>query len=187
MHQGPAYFGDLDESDGKLLEFEKVAEEEGVFRVDSITYKALTICDDAKSSDWEEAYANLKAALGLPTESLTPKLPRQNSEVLRHSANSTSVTPPNQAKRKALDEDNDAGMSDPIEESVKRSKKHSSAVALPSDGTSDPQMEHARAAAAFIPFLTPENLLPPKLPTREEMEGVLLNLRKQALVEEYFM
>ena len=29
-NQGPAYFGDLDETDGKLLEFEQQAEEEGV-------------------------------------------------------------------------------------------------------------------------------------------------------------
>ena len=29
MNQGPAYFGDLDETDGKLLEFEMHAEEEG--------------------------------------------------------------------------------------------------------------------------------------------------------------
>jgi len=50
----------------------------------------------------------------------------------------------------------------------------------------DPQMIHARAAAAFIPFLSPENLLAPTLPTREEMESVLLDLRKKALVEEYF-
>ena len=28
-NQGPAYFGDLDEQDGKLLEFEMHAEEEG--------------------------------------------------------------------------------------------------------------------------------------------------------------
>jgi pre-mRNA-splicing factor ISY1 len=44
----------------------------------------------------------------------------------------------------------------------------------------------AMAAASFIPFLTVEHLLPPKLPTREEMDGVLLGLRKRALVEEYF-
>lgn len=30
MNQGPSYFGDLDESDGKLLEFEREAEEEGM-------------------------------------------------------------------------------------------------------------------------------------------------------------
>lgn len=29
MNQGPAYFGDLDENDGKLLEFEREAEQEG--------------------------------------------------------------------------------------------------------------------------------------------------------------
>jgi len=29
MNQGPAYFGDLDEADGKLLEYERQAEEEG--------------------------------------------------------------------------------------------------------------------------------------------------------------
>lgn len=28
-NQGPAYFGDLDETDGKLFEFERQAEEEG--------------------------------------------------------------------------------------------------------------------------------------------------------------
>lgn len=28
-NQGPTYFGDLDEADGKLLEFERHAEEEG--------------------------------------------------------------------------------------------------------------------------------------------------------------
>lgn len=28
-NQGPAYFGDLDEQDGKLLEYEGAAEEEG--------------------------------------------------------------------------------------------------------------------------------------------------------------
>jgi len=45
---------------------------------------------------------------------------------------------------------------------------------------------HASAAAAYLGFFSPEDLMPPMLPTREEMEGVLLALRKQALVEEYF-
>jgi pre-mRNA-splicing factor ISY1 len=47
-------------------------------------------------------------------------------------------------------------------------------------------LAHARAAATYIPFLTEESLLPPKMPTREEMEGVLLELRKRALLEDYF-
>ncbi|KIM76180.1 hypothetical protein PILCRDRAFT_826529 [Piloderma croceum F 1598] len=169
MNQGPSYFGDLDESDGKLLEHEQEAEEE----------------------DWEEAYTNLKAALGLSTESPIPKIPRPNNDAMASHTLSTSSVQPNQAKRKTMDQDGDVGMSDSANETSKRSKKQallksSAATGFSVDSVSDPQLEHARAAAAFISFLAPENLLPPKLPTREEMEGVLLNLRKQALVEEYF-
>lgn len=36
-----------------------------------------------------------------------------------------------------------------------------------------------------IPFLTPEHLQPPKMPTKEELDGVLLSLRKQVLLQEY--
>lgn len=58
------------------------------------------------------------------------------------------------------------------------------------DNSSDSRLTqakvHAEAAASYIPFLTAEELLPPKLPVREEIESVLLELRKKALVEEYF-
>ena len=50
----------------------------------------------------------------------------------------------------------------------------------------DPAYQHAQAAASYIPFLATENLLPPKLPTHGDMEELLLELRKKALVEEYF-
>lgn len=53
-------------------------------------------------------------------------------------------------------------------------------------GKTDQAYLHAQAAASYIPFLTTESLLPPKMPTRQEMEQVLLALRKEALVEEYF-
>lgn len=36
-----------------------------------------------------------------------------------------------------------------------------------------------------LAFLTPEELAPPKMPTKAEMEIVLLDLRKRALLEEY--
>lgn len=102
-----------------------------------------------------------------------------------------TISPPNQSKRKATtDEGGDFEMStSAVEATSKRSKIADTTVAVAAPASTDdtdPQVAHARAAAAFIPFLTPENLLPPKLPTREEMESVLLNLRKQALVEEYF-
>lgn len=67
-----------------------------------------------------------------------------------------------------------------MQDSSKRSKETAGSA------DTDPAKAHAQAAAAYIPFLTADNLLPPKLPTREEMEKVLLALRKQALVEEYF-
>lgn len=51
---------------------------------------------------------------------------------------------------------------------------------------SDLSAVHAKAAAAYIPFLSEEMLMPPNMPTRDEMEKVLLGLRKEALVEEYF-
>lgn len=138
--------------------------------------------------DWEEAYSNLKAALGFPADSPTPKIPRPNNEPTTSTINSIPSAP---GKRKA-DQDSDVKMSDATEKAPsKRSKKKvpppAKDVKTPeSDESSDPQVAHARAAAAFIPFLAPENLLAPKMPTREEMEGVLLTLRKQALVEEYF-
>ncbi|KAJ7647480.1 Isy1-like splicing factor [Roridomyces roridus] len=50
----------------------------------------------------------------------------------------------------------------------------------------DQALANARAAAAYISFLTPEMLVAPKLPTPAETEQVLLELRKKALVEEYF-
>ena len=45
---------------------------------------------------------------------------------------------------------------------------------------------HAQAAASHISFLRPEDLLSPTMLTREEMDEVILALRKKALVEEYF-
>lgn len=39
MNQGPAYFGDLDEQDGTLLEFERQAEEEGMSNPHYWAYK----------------------------------------------------------------------------------------------------------------------------------------------------
>ncbi|KAK7008198.1 pre-mRNA-splicing factor ISY1 [Favolaschia claudopus] len=41
-------------------------------------------------------------------------------------------------------------------------------------------------AASYIPFLTAEMLLSPKLPTRTEWEAALLALRKKVLIAEYF-
>ncbi|KAF7973080.1 hypothetical protein HWV62_16276 [Athelia sp. TMB] len=184
MNQGPSYFGDLDEADGKLLEFEREAENE----------------------DWEEAYSNLKATLNLPADHPIPPIPRAAQNVITASMDSMTISAPDQSqsKRKATtDVDEEMPEADAPKKSKSKAKSKAKSktkaepVAEPEATTAneeavvtakdeDPQMVHARAAAAFIPFLSPENLLAPTLPTREEMESVLLGLRKKALMEEYF-
>jgi pre-mRNA-splicing factor ISY1 len=98
--------------------------------------------------------------LGLPADAV-PKLSRPES----------AVSPT--AKRKAGDGDPDVQMVDEVGKSSESQAQAQARV-------------HAEAAAAYIPFLTANDLLAPTLPSREEMESVLLDLRKKALVEEYF-
>ncbi|KAE9409797.1 Isy1-like splicing factor [Gymnopus androsaceus JB14] len=139
MNQGPAYYGDLDEEDGTLLESERLAEEE----------------------EWEEAYTTLREALGLPEDEPIPKISRPEPPVSSTGDGSSALDsgPPPSDKR----------------------PKTSSAPADQSQAHL-----HALTAASYIPFLSADNLLPPKMPTRVEMEQTLLDLKKKALVEEYF-
>ncbi|TFK28277.1 pre-mRNA-splicing factor ISY1 [Coprinopsis marcescibilis] len=158
MSQGPAYYGDLDEANPKLLEYERLAEEE----------------------DWEEACLNVYGLLGLPTTDI-PKLPI--SAAKPPSTSDSSLKP--SSKRKADDHDSDDV---DMDDNAKRSKPTNSVPLNPSISApeADSTRAHAQAAASYIPFLKAENLVPPKLLTREEMEAVLLDLRKKALVDEYF-
>ena len=90
-------------------------------------------------------------------------------------------------KRKAPDGDG-APVPESDSELVKRSKPDPP-VSTPSATQADAAttaLAHARAATAYIPFLSVESLLPPKMPTKGEMEGVLLELHKRAVVDEYF-
>lgn len=94
-----------------------------------------------------------------------------------HQLTSTSV------KRKAEGLENV-----PSVEEIKKSKTASSGGGAVTEQTSavDSARTNAQAAAFYIPFLDVEHLLPPALPSHEEMESILLELRKHALVEEYF-
>ena len=127
--------------------------------------------------------------LGLPSDrSPLPPIPRGISA---HSSNVPPQDNPPPAtsdgKRKAPDGDG-APVPESDSERVKRSKPDAP-VPTPSGTQADAAttaLAHARAATAYIPFLSVESLLPPKMPTKGEMEGVLLELRKRALVDEYF-
>jgi len=156
MGNGPAYFGDLDEQDADLLKFERELEEE----------------------NWEEAYTNLRAALGLSTDEPVPPFPREEHPLPpSHPSEKTS-----ESKRKSRGDDVEPAVlaQSDVDPSAKRQRTSSSVAQATSS------ISHAQQAASFIPFLSPEDLIPPKLPSHEEMEGVLLALRKRALMEEYF-
>ncbi|SJL13180.1 related to Pre-mRNA-splicing factor ISY1 [Armillaria ostoyae] len=161
LGQGPAYYGDTDEVDGKLLEFERQAE----------------------GDEWEEAYTNLREALGLPNDGPIPKFPRPDVSDASAAPSRSSAT--QNGKRKAKDGDADEEGSE-----TEDSKRSKTTISAPLPSRSEPSVDQAyasaHAAASYIPFLTAENLMPPKMPTRTEMDAVLLDLRKKVLVEEYF-
>ena len=192
LNHGPPYYGDLDEASGELLEYEMQAEERGMIDVSSQSFhRALR---DNWCIDWAEAYTNLRVSLGLDTDEPIPRLQRQGTHVVG-SSTPESADDTTQPKRKHPP-DGDTEMtngeaSSTLEEASKRPKKDGSTSSTqpatgPNVNEDSPAVAHARAAAAYIPFLTPEMLMPPKMPTAEEMEKVLLDLRKRALVEEYF-
>lgn len=143
---------------------------------------------------WVEAYTNLRESLGLDTDEPIPKFQRPHQgqgtlHVVESSLPGSADDTP-QPKRKHPPEDVEmANSSSTPAETSKRPKKEGiiQSSTQPATGVDDsPAAVHARAAAAYIPFLTAEMLMPPKMPTTEEMENLLLELKKKALVDEYF-
>jgi pre-mRNA-splicing factor ISY1 len=105
----------------------------------------------------------------------------------RHTPAHTTGPDQPSAKRKAPDDDPDNSDTIAVDaDDPKRAKIGKADDATPAANDAISPDDAARAAAAFIPFLTSEDLLPPKLPSRDEIEAVLLGLRKQALMSEYF-
>lgn len=180
LNQGPAYYGDLDEADGKLLTYEHEAEEEGKAFV--VVY--VKACNLIQPSDWEESFLNIREVLDLPPDTQVPELPR-TAATNPVSRDSLPSGPFMSAKRKTADHDSDVEMGSGTEDSKRVKIISDSTVEHPTTSDVDTARIHAQAAAAYIPFLDVEHLLPPKLPTHDEMEGVLLALRKKALLEEY--
>lgn len=120
--------------------------------------------------------------MGLPTDEPIPPFPLKEPVPLSELVPQSSAD----AKRKDRDDGDEievepASVSDTT---AKRPKKSATDDAV-STNTAAPPL-NAQLVASFIPFLSPEDLSPPKLPTTEQMEEVLLGLRKRALLEEYF-
>jgi pre-mRNA-splicing factor ISY1 len=173
MNQGPEYYGDLDEADGKLIIYEHTQEDTGTLDL-FLSFRHTT---SWFAPEWEDAYRSLLGALDLPTDVEIPKIPRVRSEAPQPDLSS------HQAKRNADEANGDIDMTLDTGDPQKQPG--------PADGTSNPPIKDASleatpSSATFIPFLDPAALQPPKLPSREDMEGVVLELRKRALVDEYF-
>lgn len=184
-NQGPAYFGDLDDDNGELLKYEETAEQEGKFVAIDLQ---LARAAHRPLAAWEETHAHLREVLSLPSDPPIPQIPRgpgAGSSTIPPSDNPLPTA--SDGKRKAPDDD--SGPATKSDGEVAKRSKPEAPVLAPSVAQADAAttaLAHAHAAAAYIPFLSVESLLPPKMPTREEMEGVLLELRKRMLVEEYF-
>ena len=134
--------------------------------------------------DWDEAHSNLTAVLHFTPNDPTQLL-RPGSEAILPNGEANTGSVNLNTKRKSS-EDDEADMSVDGDE-AKRTKVDGTIISAPSLALEkDSVLSHARATAAYIPFLTPEHVVPPKLPTRQEMESLLLELRKKALVDEYF-
>jgi len=169
VDHGPSYYGDLDEADGKLLTYEAEVEEE----------------------DWQEAYTNVREALHLSKDDVIPRI--QPSYPVPTAPPLSEPPPAVSSEQKAESKgiENDVEMAGPEgEEAAKKTSgdgnKDGPRPAATTAMNLDTVLEHARVVVSHVTFLDPASLVPPKLPTREEMESILLDLRKKALVEEYF-
>lgn len=140
-------------------------------------------------ADWKEVYEVLREILGLSADDQsvivetgknTESAPAAEELPAAKTAKGKGTKGKKGGKRKV----EEAAEPETVED-VKRTKTdeggHVEAVGKDNEGHM-----HAQAAAAYIPFLDAASLAPPKMPSRQEMEQVLLDLRKKALVEEYF-
>ncbi|CAE6458957.1 unnamed protein product [Rhizoctonia solani] len=130
LDQGPAYFGDHDEDDEELLQYEI----------------------ESERAEWESAYQNLKTSLELPDDSQAPKIPRPDPIPLSKIMAQLSQTGGDTAMTEGDGNNTD-----------------STSIIHP----------------PMLSVLSPADLQHPKMPSKEEMEGVLLALRKRALLEQY--
>lgn len=145
----------------------------------------LILFTDVSCPDWEEAFANVRETLGLSSDTPTPPIPGQAAQP---SIKQSSVISQATSKRKTADGESDAEMNGSRDDN-KRTKTEGESDPIITEtpaATEDSARLHAQTAASFIPFLQTEHLLPPKMPSHDEMESILLQLRKKALVEEYF-
>lgn len=203
-HQGPDYYGDEDELDKELIDSEDAEAREGTL---SIIFMFLLqkiirlICTIA----WEYQARKLTSSLGISDESLLPhypismssKLPdpsvgptqlQGNEEAPPKSGEAVKGTGKSKRKSRGVNDVED-GVQKEREEAKKSKTDTSFATNNVVEGqniASETPVAAAQAqAAAFLGVLDAESLKFPAMPSKDEMAKVLLDVRKQALRDEY--
>ncbi|WVR06409.1 hypothetical protein IAU60_003440 [Kwoniella sp. DSM 27419] len=173
-HQGPSYYGDEDEMDPSL------AEEE----------------DELARKEWEEA-AQATASL---LSAASADLPSYPVPAIASTSQTQAPSTASSSKRKAgpneIESGNKPDMASAVDgsadESVSEDATAKKAKTTEAEGDTAAHAAsngHTQAqqaqAMSFFAALDPESLKFPTLPGREEMEQLLLDVRKKALMEEY--
>lgn len=155
-NQGADYYGDVDEMDQELVKEEEAMERQ----------------------DWDSACARLVDALELQEDTTVPPFPKANAPAA--AASST-----NAQKRKATDEDVEMAGTSTEGEGDKRTKLEGQSVEEGSESNGHMDASTAAALASFFGVLDQASMEHPKQPNKEELEAILLDVRKRSLLAEY--
>ena len=129
-------------------------------------------------TDWDNACSRLVDLLELPEDATVPPFPKANVP-----ATATSST--NAQKRKATDDDVEMTETSTESESDKRTKVDGQGAEAGSESNGNTDASTAAALASFFGVLDQASMEPPKQPTKEELEVILLDVRKRSLLAEY--
>ena len=178
QNQGPSYYGDLDEADETLLVYEMEQENNG----SSFALSRSSIFINSQPKEWEDAYKTLAETLGLDADHAIPPIPRPNPTPLSAASSHSGSAA---EKRKATENDApvDTDMADGATTTM-------SSKRLKTDRDENGNEDNLRPPPItqlppLLSVLQPSDVASPSMLTKQEMESVLLQLRKRAVLEEY--
>jgi pre-mRNA-splicing factor ISY1 len=128
--------------------------------------------------DWAAACSHLTDVLDLPEGTTPPPFPKAN--VPTASTSSTKAQ-----KRKADDGDVEMTEATTEGEADKRAKTVEGEGAVDEKLNGNTEASTAAAIASFFGVLDQASMEPPKQPSKEELEIILLDVRKRSLLAEY--
>lgn len=155
---------------------------------------------------WEDQARKSASALGISDETILPRYPisissklpdasvgptqvQENEEASQKSEEALKGTGNSKRKSRGLNDLEEGGQKEEQEDAKKSKSDTSVAINNVVEGqtiTSEAAAAVAQAqAAAFLGVLDAESLKFPTMPSKDEMAKVLLDVRKQALKEEY--